>query len=669
MHRCARYRSHAAAASIPALARRFSAAPRLRGYADTLPNLRIGENTRVIFQGFTGKLATANATESIGWGTKIIGGVKPGGTGEHLGLPVLPTVREAVELLKPNATAVYVAAHQARAAIEEAIEAEVPLVVAVAEHIPLHDMLHIHSILKTQSKSRLVGPNSPGIISAVGKCRIGFQPLPCFSPGRVGIIAKSGTLSYETVASTTRAGLGQSLCVGVGGDIAPGTDLRDALSVLEHDEDTDAIALIGEIGGFGELDAADWVRDYRSRVASPKPIVGLVAGINELPIQIMGHAGAFTIPGEPSAQEKIDALSAAGVTIVNHPAKIGDVLKSQLGSGAWTKRPGSGPAGVNTTKQRRQMSTAARRSLFSSQARKSYHAQQTRSLYLKGDAAMSLLQNASPVPCDSSSPPGPQNLLGISIDRTSRSPCILAGPSSTDPKTIQRFPFDFLTGLSTLPLPAIASHLRLPPAPSTLTTLQTHITTLTTLFYTHEAYLLTTSLSPSLTLTSPHFFFDDAAFRIAGRQTGLHSGHTSSSAGLVYLPLPGASRTVGTLVNGAGLAMNTVDALPGLATNFLDTGGKATSETVKASFELILADPRVRVVFVNIFGGLTLGDMIARGVVLAFEEVGVRVPVVVRIRGTREKEGMEVIRRSGLAIEGFEDFEEAVGRVRELAGR
>ncbi|KAK4452951.1 succinyl-CoA synthetase-like protein [Podospora aff. communis PSN243] len=667
MYRCVRPRSHATPACIPALAQSFSAGPRLQSYADTLPNLRIGRNTRVIFQGFTGKLATANATESIAWGTKIVGGVKPGGTGEHLGLPVVPTVRKAMELLKPDATAVYVAAHQAAAAIEEAIEAEVPLIVAVAEHIPLHEMLRIHSILKTQSKSRLVGPNSPGIISVVGKCRIGFQPLPCFSPGKVGIIAKSGTLSYETVASTTRAGLGQSLCVGVGGDIAPGTDLRDALSVLEHDEDTDAIALIGEIGGFGELDAADWIRDYRSRVASPKPIVGLVAGINELPNQIMGHAGAFTIPGEPSAQEKIDALSSAGVTIVNHPAKIGDVLKPQLSS--WTKRPASGSATVNTSHQRRQMSTAARRPQPSSHGRRSHYSQQTRGLYLTGDAAMSLLQNASPIPCDQSPLPGSQRLLGLSIDRTSRSPCILAGPSTTDPKTIHRFPFDFLTGPSALSIPTIASHIQLPPTPPTLSTLQTHITTLTSLFYTHEAYLLTTSLTPSLNLNSPQFSFDDAAFRIAGRHTDLHTPHTPPSAGLVYLPLPGAFRTVGTLVNGAGLAMNTVDTLPGLAANFLDTGGKATSETVKASFELILADPRVKVVFVNIFGGLTLGDMIARGVVLAFEEVGVEVPVVVRIRGTREKEGMEVIKESGLAIEGFEDFEEAVRRVRELAGR
>ena len=241
-----------------------------RNYTSTLPTLRIGSHTRVIFQGFTGKLATANAAESLAWGTNIVGGTKPGHTGTHLGLPVLPTVREAVGQLRPDATAIYVPAALAPAAIEEAIEAEIPLVVAVAEHIPLHAMLRIHSMLKTQSVTRLVGANAPGIISTRGRCRIGFHPLPCFAPGLIGIAAKSGTLSYEAVASTTRAGLGQSLCIGVGGDILPGTDLREALEVLVADENTEGIALIGEIGGSGELDAAEWIREYHSRVPNPK---------------------------------------------------------------------------------------------------------------------------------------------------------------------------------------------------------------------------------------------------------------------------------------------------------------------------------------------------------------------------------------------------------------
>jgi len=248
----------------------FSTSPSARDYASTLPNLRIGAHTRVIFQGFTGKLATLNAAESLAWGTNIVGGTKPGYTGTHLGLPVLPTVREAVAQLRPDATAVYVPAALAPAAIEEAIAAEIPLIVAVAEHIPLHDMLRICSILKTQTASRLVGANAPGIISARGRCRIGFQPLPCFSPGSVGIAAKSGTLSYEAVASTTRAGLGQSLCIGVGGDILAGTDLREALEVLLLDDETEGIVLIGEIGGIGELDAAEWIQEYHSRTENPK---------------------------------------------------------------------------------------------------------------------------------------------------------------------------------------------------------------------------------------------------------------------------------------------------------------------------------------------------------------------------------------------------------------
>lgn len=175
----------------------FSTTRELNNYEATLNNLKIGRHTRVIFQGFTGKLASQNAEASLEWGTNIVGGVKPAYEGQFNGLPCLPTVRKAVEILKPDATGVYVAAPYAAGAIEEAIEAEVPLIVAVAEHIPLHDMIRIHAMLKTQSKCRLVGANSPGIISAVGKCRIGFQPLSCFKPGGVGIVARSGTLSYE----------------------------------------------------------------------------------------------------------------------------------------------------------------------------------------------------------------------------------------------------------------------------------------------------------------------------------------------------------------------------------------------------------------------------------------------------------------------------------------
>lgn len=663
--------------------RGFVTTSRVQNYESTLPNLRIGRHTRVIFQGFTGRQATANAKDSIAWGTNIVGGVTPGRTGEHLGLPVLPSVRKAMEVLKADATGIYVAAPQAAGAIEEAIEAEVPLIVAVAEHIPLHDMLRIHSILKTQSKSRLVGPNSPGIISSIGKCRIGFQPLPCFSPGCVGIVAKSGTLSYETVAATTRAGLGQSLCVGVGGDILPGTDLREALSVLEHDPDTEAIALIGEIGGTGEIDAAAWIKDYHSRTKSPKPIVALIAGVTEAHGRIMGHAGAFTIPGDPDAKAKIQALQDAGVTMVDHPAKFGDAIRRRLqaqgsvqASSPFSKSPLA--AGI----QSRSFHTFLRRpaqGLLRPTAVKI----QTRTIYLPESTAFDLLReqgiNASPY-----SGTGTRRLLAIGIDRSARSPCIIASPT-LDSSTAKRFPFTYPVE-DTLAIDRIASHLQLTRSDTTTSSLRSVVRALAAIFRDREAFFLSTHVVERLgavKVVGADFGLDDAAYRSLGRQADLHQAAAAANLtpdaeaeaeaagqGIVYIRLPGADATIGTLVNGAGLAMNTVDALAragGRAANFLDTGGKATSETVKKSFEIILRDPRVKVVFVNIFGGLTLGDMIARGVVLAFKELEVRVPVVVRIRGTNEKEGQAVISDSGLPLFAFDDFEEAAAKAVELS--
>lgn len=257
-----------------------------RSYTDTLKNLQIGSHTRVIVQGFTGRNATSNSKESIDWGTNIVGGVVPkrkSGTSElHLGRPLFTSVRAAMEKVRPDATAVYVPAHLAPSAIEEAIEAEVPLIVAVAEHIPVHDMLRIHKMLRAQSKSRLVGPNSPGIINVAkgNRCRIGFQPLPVYAEGCIGIVAKSGTLSYEAAYSTTCAGLGQSLCVGVGGDMLPGTDMDEALEAVVADKNTKAVALIGEIGGDAEVRAAEWIERYYKATSGPqrKPIAFLLAG-------------------------------------------------------------------------------------------------------------------------------------------------------------------------------------------------------------------------------------------------------------------------------------------------------------------------------------------------------------------------------------------------------
>ncbi|KAL1883843.1 hypothetical protein VTK73DRAFT_7631 [Phialemonium thermophilum] len=713
--------------SVHTSCRYYTRTARLQSYASTLPNVRIHEHTRVIFQGFTGRQATANAKDSLQWGTRIVGGVTPGRTGEHLGLPVLPTVRKAMEQLRPDATGVYVAASQAAAAIEEAIDAEIPLIVAVAEHIPLHDMLRIHQILKTQDASRLIGPNSPGIISAVGRCRIGFQPLPCFTPGRIGIAAKSGTLSYETVASTTRAGLGQSLCIGVGGDILPGTDLLEALQVLVKDEDTEAIALIGEIGGSGELDAAAWIDEYIRKTSNPKPIVALIAGVSEAKGHIMGHAGAFTIPGEPDARTKIRALRDVGVSVVNHPSKFGDELKRRLADQGLGK-PLPARLQVGDVSQRRQCHTRVTRPRFV--CPKSVIARsRCRSLYLPSGKSSELLRQRGVDVCPyDKSGRGKLRLLAVGIDRSSRAPCIIACPSQQEEMNDSDSIYTvstFATSFQRFPLPRgavgwtvtscegtlanseradtvnrVATHLRLR-RQSSVNSLERVLNALIALFYEKEAFYLETSILKrlgGLEVVSARFGLDDAAFRSAGRQTDIHGalaqteparrdGRSLSESGakwetdpeaeaeaaqngIVYIRLPGADATIGTLVNGAGLAMNTVDALAdagGRAANFLDTGGKATSDTVRIALGIVLRDPRVRVVFVNIFGGLTLGDMIARGVILAFQNLRPTVPFVVRIRGTNEEEARDVISKSGLPLFAFDDFENAAAKAIELS--
>ncbi|KAI0011259.1 succinyl-CoA ligase alpha-chain [Xylariaceae sp. FL0662B] len=665
------------------VSRGFSSTSALCNYHSTLENLKIGSHTR----------ATVNAQESLEWGTNIVGGVTPGRDGEHLGLPVLPTVRKAMEVLKPHATGIYVAAHQAPAAIEEAIEAQVPLIVAVAEFIPLHDLLRIHSILKTQSISRLVGANSPGIISSVGKCRIGFQPLSCFEPGQIGIVARSGTLSYETAASTLRSGLGQSMCIGVGGDILPGTTLKEGLQILAEDEATTGIALIGEIGGDAEIEAADWIKEYRATTRHPKPIVALVAGVNAVPGRIMGHAGAFALPGEPAAQEKVEALKAAGAAITNHPAKFGSVLKTMLSG---VPPSGTGAASSTNASQRREIHTVARRPVPAQQRPHHGPRYQKRDIYLTKGAALGLLRERG-VPVSEHDAPGPQRFLAITVNRSTKNPCVLASPSG-DATEGKKFDFDYLTGGRDLPIPAIASHLGLTTA--AIDPLRQILAKLVDLFISKEAFLLSTTIvSPapnpsggtgdsartgndSLAVVPQTFGFDDAAFRSSKRHPDIQAlrDHSVEDAaevsvegdGIVYIKLPDRGGNIGTLVNGAGLAMNTVDALAdagGRAANFLDTGGKATSETVRRSFEVILSDPRVKCVLVNIFGGLTRGDMIARGVIMAFRDLRMEVPVVVRIRGTAEEAGQKIIAESGLPLFAFDDFDEAAAKAIELANR
>ncbi|KAJ5166826.1 uncharacterized protein N7482_005607 [Penicillium canariense] len=682
--------------------RRFSTSPRNASYADTLPNLKIGAHTRVLFQGFTGRQATANVKESLEWGTKIVGGVKPGVEGEHLGLPVFPSVKVAQERAKPDASAIYVPGNQTAQAIEEAIEAEIPLVVAVAEHVPIHDILRVHSMLQTQSKTRLVGANCPGIISAIGKCRIGFQPLPCFAPGNVGIIAKSGTLSYETVASTTRAGLGQSLCISMGGDVLAGTNFVDALKIFEHDSDTQGIILVGEIGGTAELDAAEWIRDYRQRSADPKPIMALVGGLEAPAGRIMGHAGAWAAPGEPDAQTKYQALERAGAVMVNHPEKFGEGMKTLLGNRA--SRPGTNSIS-NGGSQRRGFHTSRRVTPVSRPL-----AQQKRDLYIKQFQAFDILKQKSISINEAAS--SFDGSISISVDRTALSPCIVASPGNkVDPAQSRRFPFSYTLANfeNSSIIPEVASHLGLPP--SAQSKLAGLVQALWELFKEKEAFVLETRIGSftdgSLEVRGARFGFDDAAYRSSGRQEDIHSLRNKADEmpeeveaekdGIVYVKYgppthiisivltvidykakaasahwvcifyiqfrsPDSQPLTLSIVNGAGLAMNTVDALTihgGHCANFLDTGGKATSETVKSSFRIICSDKRVKTIFVNIFGGLTRCDMIAEGIIMAFRDLDMKVPVVVRLRGTNEELGQKMIAESGLPLHAFDSFEGA----------
>ncbi|EEU37763.1 uncharacterized protein NECHADRAFT_54871, partial [Fusarium vanettenii 77-13-4] len=274
--------------------------------------------------------ATINARDTIEYGTNVVGGVSPGKGGQtHLDLPVFSTVQEAMAEVKPHVSAVFVPAQFAAKAIIESIEAEVPLVVSVAEHVPVHDMLRVHEILRTQSKTRLVGPNCPGII-APEQCRVGIMPYKQYTRGCVGIVSKSGTLSYEAVGSTSRAGLGQSIVVGMGGDMLPGTTLADGLRLFFEHEETKGIIVIGEIGGEAELEAADLIKEYR-KTANPKPVVAMVAGRTAPEGKTMGHAGAVFSAGDITAGAKAKALEDAGAIVVAHPGVMGETMRELLG--------------------------------------------------------------------------------------------------------------------------------------------------------------------------------------------------------------------------------------------------------------------------------------------------------------------------------------------------